>query len=304
VPLLVEERTTGVLVVDSRKPRSFDAAELRFLQLMANQAAIALETARLHQEEIQRQRIEEELAVGRHIQLSMLPSACPIVPHWDLAAVYEAAQQVGGDFYDFIQTPELPGHLGVVIADVSGKGVPAALFMALSRTIIRNAALQGLQPADTLIQANYFIQENSRADMFLTAFCATLDINSGLLTYASAGHDRPLWWQADQGHFEELDSGGMILGMLEDVELEERSASILPLDFVIFYTDGVTEAMNGDTEEYGKERLQAVIAGALSEHSDSTALEILQSIQDDVQTFTAGTPPSDDFTLIVLKRDS
>jgi GAF domain-containing protein len=216
VPLLVEERSTGVLVIDTREPRRFDAAELRFLRLMANQAAIALETARLHQEEIHRQRMDKELAVGRHIQLSMLPSACPVVSRWDLAVAYEAAQQVGGDFYDFIQRPELPGHLGIVIADVSGKGVPAALFMALSRTIIRVAALQGHRPADTLIRTNYFIQENSRADMFLTAFCATLNTDNGLLTYANAGHNRPLWWQADQGRFQELASSGIILGMLVD----------------------------------------------------------------------------------------
>ncbi len=196
VPLVANGHSIGTMVIDSRRKRSFTQAEIRLLKLMANQAALAIEKARLHQSELQQQRIEEELAVGRRIQLSMLPEKCPELEGWQFAKYFEAAQQVGGDFYDFFPLPGDPGRWGIAIADVSDKGVPAALFMALSRTTIRNVALRGRSPAEVLTWANRFIQEDSQSDMFLTAFYGALDTRDGQLTYASAGHNPPLWWQA------------------------------------------------------------------------------------------------------------
>jgi serine phosphatase RsbU (regulator of sigma subunit) len=311
VPLVSDGRSIGALVVDSRRPRTFTPDDLRFLQLMANQAAIAIERARLYQEEIQRQRLEEELAVGRHIQLSLLPEGKPDVPGWEFAAVYQAARQVGGDFYDFFELPpaEKNGHapdpdrekaprLGLVIADVADKGIPAALFMAMSRTMIRMTALGGRPPAWALKRANKLILKDSQTDLFLSAFYGALDTGSGRLTYANAGHNPPFWYQASTGEFAKLKPTGMVLGVLEDILLTEREITVAPGDYLVFYTDGVTEAMTLDYQEFGEERMQT----ALAAHANHGAEELLWAIVDAVNTFTINAPQSDDFTLFVLKR--
>jgi sigma-B regulation protein RsbU (phosphoserine phosphatase) len=299
VPLIAEGRSIGALVINTRRPRLLDESEMRFLHLMANQAAIAIEKARLHQEEIKQQRLEQELAVARQIQLSFLPEACPVVPGWDVAAYYQAARLVGGDFYDFFELPGGPGRLGIVIADVADKGVPAALFMALSRTMIRTTALSGRSPAAALTRANELMLKDSQADLFVSAFYATLDVPSGGLTYANAGHNRPLWLQIARGEFQELAARGIVLGIFENIELEEREIEVTPGDFLIFYTDGVTEAMNAEDELFGEERLRAAVAAAAPEAS---AQQVLEAVVDAVNAFTGDTPQSDDLTLFVVQR--
>jgi sigma-B regulation protein RsbU (phosphoserine phosphatase) len=303
VPLVVEGRSIGVLVIHTRQTRQFDAGEVRLLRLMANQAAIAIEKTRLHREEIQRYRLEEELTVGRRIQLSMLPPRCPVVPGWDLSAVYEAARQVGGDFYDFFELPDDPDRLGMVIADVSGKGVPAALYMALSRTTIRNTALRGHAPAEALTWANRFVLEDSQSDMFLSAFYATLDVNSGRLHFANAGHNRPLWWRAETRTFQELDARGMVLGVLEEVELEERQVEVASGDVLVLYTDGVTEAVDETYEEFGQARLRAAVADTMMASPEVSADAILNAVLEAVRTFIGSMPQHDDFTLVVVRRE-
>jgi sigma-B regulation protein RsbU (phosphoserine phosphatase) len=302
VPLIADGLSIGTLAIDSRIPRRFSEVELRLLRLMANQASIAIEQARLQEEEIRRQRIEEELAVGRNIQLSMLPDSYPSLDGWDFAARYEAARQVGGDFYDLFSLPGEPGRWGIVIADVSDKGVPAALFMALSRTTIRNVALRGRPPAEVLTWANRFIQEDSQAHMFLTAFYGELDSRNGSLVYANAGHDPPLLWQASTNRFIELSANGVALGVLEQPEIEERVIILEPGDVIVLYTDGVTEATNMDLEEFGKSRLKETLAGTLRETPGASASDILKAIVAAVNEFTGNVPQYDDITLFVIKH--
>jgi sigma-B regulation protein RsbU (phosphoserine phosphatase) len=298
VPLVVGDRSIGALMIETRQPRLLNEDEVRFLRLMANQAAIAIEKARLHREEIERHRLEQELAVGQQIQLSMLPKDCPVVPGWEFAAVYQAARQVGGDFYDFFELPGEPGRLGIVIADVADKGVPAALMMALSRTIIRTIALGGRSPSSALMRANELILNDSRSSLFVTAFYATLDTHSGRLTYANAGHNRPLWLQVRSGEIQEVTARGIALGVLEDIELEEREIDVAPGDLLVFYTDGVTEAMNTSGQQFDGERLRAAVAA----NSDASAQQILLAVMDAVRAFVGDTPQSDDLTLFVAKR--
>ncbi len=298
VPLIAEGRSIGALVIDSHTPRRLQEQELRFLRLMANQAAIAIEQIRLHQEELARQALEEDLAVGRKIQRSLLPKSWPSVPGWEFAALSEAARLVGGDFYDFFELPGSPGQLGIVIADVADKGVPAALFMALSRTTIRATALSGRSPASTLQRANTLILNDSRSDLFLTAFYATLDTRTGQLKYASAGHNHPYWFRIDRGTSEELSARGIILGALEDIALEEREFEIAPGDLLILYTDGVTEAQDARGQLFGNGRLRAII----SANRHAGAERILEAIVDAIRAFVGDTPQSDDFTLVIVKR--
>jgi serine phosphatase RsbU (regulator of sigma subunit) len=298
VPLVVDGRSIGVLMINTRQPRLLDEDEVRFLSLMANQAAIAIEKARLHREEIARQRLEQELAIGRQIQLGLLPKDCPVVPGWEFAAVYQAARQVGGDFYDFPELPGQPGRVGLVIADVADKGVPAALMMALSRTMVRTAAANGRSPSAALSLANELILKHSHTDLFVSAFYATLDIHSGRLTYANAGHNRPLWLQISSGEILELAARGIVLGILEDIELEEREIDVSPGDVLVFHTDGVTEAMDIVGQQFGEERLRAAVAAT----PNASAQEIIAAVVDAVKAFTGDAPQSDDLTLLVVKR--
>lgn len=298
VPLLVEQRAIGALSMDSRQPRQFEDEEIRFLQLMANQAAIAIENARLHEQELVQQRLEEELDVGRRIQLSLLPKSCPVVPGWQFCDIYQAARQVGGDLYDIFELPGDSGQLGLVIGDVSDKGVPAALFMGVSRTLIRSAAFSGRTPGKTLERANEYLLKDSQSGLFLSAFYGILDTQEGRLAYANAGHNPPLWFSQENKDFHELSAKGIVLAVLGKIELEEKVVDIAPNDVLIFYTDGVTEAFNVNYEEYGLDRLRKTVAEAAA----GTATDILWAIVDDVNAFTREMNQSDDFTLFIVKR--
>lgn len=298
VPLLAEERAIGALVIDSYRPRLLSEHEVRFLRLMANQAAIAIEKTRLHQAELKRQRLEQELAVARQIQLSLLPVSPPAAPGWEFAVYYQPARLVGGDFYDFFELPGEPGRLGMVIADVADKGVPAALFMALSRTMIRTTALSGRSPAAALTRANQLILKDSQAGVFVSAFYAALEAHSGRLVYANAGHNWPLWLKAATGEFHELATHGIVLGIFENIELEEHQIDLAPGDVLVCYTDGLTEAIDADQQPFGEDRLRAAIAT----NPQGSAPEILQAIVQAVDTFTGDLPQWDDLTLLVFKR--
>lgn len=298
IPLIADARSIGVLMVDTRQPRQLTEDEVRFLCLMANQAAMAIEKARLHEEALKRQRLEEEMAVGRQIQFSLLPEACPLIPGWEMAAFYQPARQVGGDFYDFFDLPGEPDRLGMVIADVADKGVAAALFMALSRSIIRGKAIvPDVNPAMVLKRANRLILKDSRARLFVTACYAMPNTQTGRLVYSLAGHNRPLWWQAATRVCVELTGRGTVLGIFDEIELEEHAVTLAPGDLLVFYTDGITEAMNADHQLFGEERLQTVIC----DHAATGPQDVITAIVAAVQSFTGGGPPSDDLTLFVVQ---
>ena len=298
-PLKTSEQVLGVILIGRRVGEPvFTAGDEKLLMALAGQAAIAIEKARLHLEEIKRQRLEEELAVGRQIQLSLLPEACPVVSGWEFAAVYQPARLIGGDLYDFFELPGEPHRLGLLIADVTGKGVPAALFMAFSRTVIRMESMTGRNPSVVLSRANRFIIKDTRSGLLLSAFYATLDIRSGRLVCANAGHNSPLWLRATTGESHELPARGIVLGAFNDIALEECQIDVAPGDLLVFYTDGVTEARDANGQMFDEDRLQATVAA----NPDTTAEQVLQAIVGAVKDFTGDTPPSDDLTLFVVKR--
>jgi serine phosphatase RsbU (regulator of sigma subunit) len=299
VPLLAEERSVGVLVINTRQPRALDADEMRLLRLMANQAAIAIEKARLQQEELKGQRLEQELTLGQQIQLSMLPQVPSRVPGWEFASFYQAARLVGGDFYDVLEAPDQPHRIGLVIGDVAGKGVPAALFMALCRTIIRATALNGRNPAATLLRANELILQDNRSQLFVTAFYAMLDTQTGRLVFANAGHNRPLWVHAASGQVEELLAPGIALGAVDEIDLAEREIRLAPGDLLVLYTDAVTEAIDGDLKPFGERRLEALVAA----QAQASAHQVLRSVVDEIEAFADDISNMDDMTLLVIKRE-
>ena len=298
VPLLLDDQIIGVLYTDNSIQKGlFHQGIIPLLSAFGTQAAIAIEKARLHYEELLQQRLAEELSVGRRIQLGLLPKSCPIVAGWDFAATYEPARVVSGDFYDFFTLPVGENYIGIVIADVADKGVPAAIFMALSRTMIRTTALSGLSPAAALVRANTLILKDSQSDLFLTAFYTALDTSTGQIIFANGGHNHPLLLRST-GELSELTARGIILGMYDDITLDDGEDMLNPGDVVVFYTDGVTEAMNPDDELFGTARLKATLIAA----QESSAGEIVNAILLAVREFTAGAPPSDDLTIVVVKR--
>jgi sigma-B regulation protein RsbU (phosphoserine phosphatase) len=301
VPVRAGEKVLGVVVV-GRSPgrRSFTASDEKLLLGLASETGVALERARLHEHETRRLQLEEELAVAHRIQLTLLPSTVPAIAGWQFAATYRAARQVGGDFYDFLDDARDEHRLGIVIADVTGKGVPAALMMAYSRAVLRAESMAGREPAEILANTNRLIMQDSQTRLFLSAFYAEIDLDSGLLTFANAGHESPLLLLADGAGIEDLEAPGVILGAYRDIGLESRRVTLEPGDTVVMYTDGVTEARDPQRRLFGEERLAAAALAAATASADAEG--VLDAVLSAVAEHTAGAEQADDLTIVVMQR--
>jgi len=243
----------------------------------------------------EKERFQKELDIAKGIQQSFLPESAPTIPGIDLAGFNEPALEVGGDFFDFI--PVGDDNWGLVIADVSGKGVPAALFMALSRTLIRATTARNADPARAIEEANRLIFGDAKTSMFVTLFYAVLDVRNRTLSFVNAGHNPPLLSTAGSAKVALLQAKGIAIGVLEDISLESAQILLHPGDVLVLYTDGVTEAANMKDEEYGIERMTAVVAAS----RNLPAQEIIAAIVADVGQFAGSRPQYDDITLMVLK---
>jgi len=303
VPLRAGEQVLGMMVVRrADAAKSFTAGDEKLLFGLASQAGVALERARMHLQETRRLQLEEELAVARRIQLTLLPAAPPTVPGWSFAATYEAAREVGGDFYDFLDHALTERRrLVIVIADVTGKGVPAALMMAYSRAVLRAESMAGSSPVEVLENANRLMIAERQSRLFLSALYAELDLDACRLTYASAGHDAPILVRAGGAEVRELEAPGVILGAFADTGMESRSVELGSGDTVVFYTDGVTEARDPERRLFGDERLRSAVAEAVA--AGGSAESVLESVGAAVAEFTAGAEQSDDLTIVVLQRE-
>ena len=308
-PLVIESGPLGMILLGSRKERSVDEDELHFIQLLANQASLAIEKARLHQAELSQQRLEAELDVAQGIQRSLLPALLPSVDGWDFAAFCQPARQIGGDFYDVFKLPGNGNRLGIIVADVVDKGVPAALLMVLSRTLFRTSAISERGPAEALEHVNVMIrtdsgryrilEENRGEDFFVSAIYAILDLESGIVTYANAGHNRPLWLHPGEGQIEELSARGIVLGLYDHINLQESQVVLAPGEGLVLYTDGLTEAMNADDETFGDQRL----LDAMSRWRIASAQAVIDGLLAGVNDFIDGESQSDDLTIFVVRRD-
>jgi len=292
-PLVAKSGMAGLLIVDDPR-KSNNPRLMNILAGIAHQTATVLETARLQTSVTERRRLEQELEVARSIQASFIPDTAPEVPGWEVAAVWRAARQVSGDFYDFVPLPD--GLWGLVIADVADKGTPAALFMAVCRTLLRAAAVSQRSPARTLMQVNDLLLSDAGTDLFVTMFYAVWDPQTATVTYASGGHNPPLLVRAS-GEIVELDSRGIALGVIRDIELEEHRVTLEPGDMLVAYTDGVTEAMKNNYVQWGVERFREALARA-PHGADATVQHVLHEIDQ----FVSGAHQSDDLTMWVLRR--
>ncbi|MDT8305206.1 MAG: SpoIIE family protein phosphatase [Anaerolineae bacterium] len=298
LPLYARNRLVGALVVGpSTSKRPLIGRRLNILTGIAQQAAIAVVNDQLYREAAERSRLEQELDVARQIQASFIPPGSPAIPGCSVASFWQAARQVSGDFYDFLELA--PDRWGIVVADVADKGVPAALFMALSRTVLRTIAFNRRDPGTTLERANSIIWNDTTSDLFVTAFYANWEPHKARLSYANAGHNPPLVMRRS-GETLLLRGDGIALGVLDRVKIEQRELILEPGDTVIFYTDGVTEATNEDYDEFGLERLRMAAATA----QDHDAAGIVRAITAAISDFAGDTPQFDDVTLVVMKRHS
>ena len=245
----------------------------------------------------EKERIGAELGVATQIQASMLPCIFPPFPEheeFDIYATMEPAKEVGGDFYDFFLVDDR--HLGIVVADVSGKGVPAALFMVIAKTLIKNHAQNGEGPAQVLSNVNNQLCESNEAGMFVTCWIGLLDIQTGRLTYANAGHNAPLLRQSGGFQYLHMDPGFVLAG-LEGIQYSETTLQLRPGDMLYLYTDGVTEATDLSEELYGEERLKRV----LDESAGLSLSELLAAVKADIGRFVGQAPQFDDITMLALR---
>jgi sigma-B regulation protein RsbU (phosphoserine phosphatase) len=241
------------------------------------------------------ERTEYEMETARGIQQSFLPESPPRIEGFELAALNLPARQVGGDFYDFI--PVSKGKWGIIIADVSGKGVPAALFMALSRTLVRANVVDNPTASQAMQKANHLISQEAKMGMFVTLFYAVLDPEKRRLQYVNAGHNPPFAVRKSSGDVIMLRASGIAMGVLDDVSLEEKEIELESNDIVVFYTDGITEAINSAGEQFGEKRLVETI----ERNADLTVTDLIGRVKDEVFNFAKGQPQHDDFTLVLLK---
>ena len=297
LPLLAKGVYAGVMIIEYQGvPGRFAERWLRILTGIASQTATAIENDWLRQQDLERERMERELEVAHEIQASFIPANVPPMPGWELATLWRAARQVAGDFYDLFPLSE--NRVGLVIADVADKGMPAALYMALSRTLIKAIALGGRSAGRVLERANDLIIADAPSDMFVTVFYAQLDLSTSRLTFASGGHNPALLVRSGDAEVVMLKPPGMALGIMQGIQVHEDQVEIGEGDLLVLYTDGITDAINARMESFGMDRLVEVIRSARG----APAQEIIQAVSNAVERHVDGQQPFDDATMIVVKR--
>ena len=294
-PLTVPGEVHGLLVsVEMDRPGRGQRMEL--LKEASYQIASGIQNYIMQTIQHNQTLIDRELQLARQIQKTFLPENLPKLPGYDLAAEWQTARQVGGDFYDVFELS--PGKFGFVIADVSDKGLPASLYMTVSRTLIRARALELESPARTLEKVNHILQLDSSDGFFVTVFYAIVELESGKVTYCVAGHNPPWQLRPEQGELQMLRKGGIALGMIDPINLRDQELVLAPGDGLVLYTDGITETFSPEGEMFGDIRLQARIESLLGE----TASGIIEGIGLSLDGFRAGRALDDDYTLLVIRR--
>ncbi|MGA9996551.1 MAG: GAF domain-containing SpoIIE family protein phosphatase [Pyrinomonadaceae bacterium] len=293
-PIIANNEVIGVFDLESDQLNSYTADDLEILLLLASQVAIIIEKVHAHQQLIEKKRLEGQLEVARQVQLELLPASDPQLEGFDICAYNFPTEEVSGDYYDWVSIYQ--DQIGLVIADVSGKGVPAALLMAFLRASLRAATHIGYSPHISMAKVNYLLWESIERNQFVTAFYGVLDASNRTLAYANAGHNWPILIDAD-GTTRFIDRGGVPLGMFRDTRYYEYYLAIEPGQTLVLYTDGLTEANNAAGEEYGRERL----AKKVSEGRHLSAKELIAFLHEDVITWTEELGATDDITFFIIK---
>ncbi len=303
VPLISQEVVRGAIMLGEKITKGdYSDEELEFAATLGNTALISLENARLFQETLEKQKLEEELAIAREIQQRLLPKDAPKLRGYEMAAINIPTQQVGGDYFDYF--PIDANRYVLTIADVSGKGVPAALLMSNLQAML-HAMMSAEVPLEKIVaRINTSVHANTTYDKFITFFVGVLDVSAHTFTYVNGGHNPPYLFHKVPGvegeaEFQLLDKGGLLLGMFPGVPYEVETVTLESGDALIMYTDGVSEAMSTKEEEFTEARMEAAIRTRRGQPGLSAA-SLIDAITTEVKQFTAGQPQSDDITLLAL----
>jgi sigma-B regulation protein RsbU (phosphoserine phosphatase) len=296
-PLSVKGEVLGVLLArEAGLAPAFQERRLEIIHGIAQQVALSIQNERLKRETLARERLENEFDLARTIQTNFLPDFIPVRRGWEIAARWQTARQVGGDFYDVF--PLGKDRLGLAIGDVSDKGMPAALYMTVARTLIRAYARTARTSSLVLKRVNDPLVNDTPNSMFVTAAYGILWPETGELMYANAGHNLPLIVRACSGVVEQLPKGGMAIGVMERIQLDDHRCQIDPGDVLLFYTDGVTESFSPQGEAFGEQRLMRLMANCCG----NSAQDLLEILQQALIEFRGGMPASDDMTLLAVRR--
>src|ERR1043165_7150615 len=293
-PIISNNEVIGVFDLESDELNAYSNDDLEVLLLLASQVAIIIEKSMLHEQLIEKKRLQGQLEVARQVQLELLPPGDPELAGYDLSAYNFPTEEVSGDYYDWVKIYE--DQIGIVIADVSGKGVPAAILMAFLRAGLRAATLVGYAPNISMARVNYLLWESIERNQFVTAFHGILDASNKTLAYSNAGHNPPLLLKAS-GEARFIEYGEQPLGMFQETRYHQYHLLIEPGDVFVLYTDGVTEAANPAGVEFGRDRL----AQAVKENYERPAREMIASLEMAVLEWTANLGATDDVTFFVIK---
>lgn len=295
IPFQLQGNNGGLLILGERISRAkYSDSEINFLSSLCNLAAMAIDNARLFEESLAKQRLEEELDLAHTIQEKLLPREMPEFSACDVKTFHIPTRQVGGDYFDVIKLGE--DLLCVAIADVSGKGFPAALLMANLQSAFHALITTGMQLVEVCERLNNIVYTNTDFDKFITFFAAIYNSTDGILRYVNAGHNYPFLMKLG-GKIIRLDKGGLILGVMKDVKYETGEEKIKREDFLYLFTDGINEALNSDGEQFTEEKLEEI----LSHNFACTAAEILEIVRNEIGSFVGDAPQSDDITQLCMK---
>jgi sigma-B regulation protein RsbU (phosphoserine phosphatase) len=293
-PIISNTEVIGVFDLESDELNAYAEDDLQVLMLLASQVAIIIEKVMLHEQLIEKKRLEGQLEVARQVQLELLPANDPELEGYDISAYNFPTEEVSGDYYDWVRI--FDDQIGLVIADVSGKGVPAALLMAFLRASLRAATHIGYSPSVSMAKVNYLLWESIERNQFITAFYGILDVTNKTLSYTNAGHNPPILLKRN-GEIHSIERGSIPLGMFKDTRYHEYYLTTEPGDVLMLYTDGVTEAQNLKGEEFGRERL----VQALKANRELSARELIAAVHTEVLEWTEGHGATDDVTFFVIK---
>jgi sigma-B regulation protein RsbU (phosphoserine phosphatase) len=293
-PIISNDEVIGVFDLESDDLNAYSEDDLQVLTMLASQVAIIIEKVMLHEQLIEKKRLEGQLEVARQVQLELLPASDPELSGFDISAYNFPTEEVSGDYYDWVRIYD--DQIGIVIADVSGKGVPAALLMAFLRASLRAATHVGYATHISMAKVNNLLWESIERNQFVTAFYGILDASTSSLSYSNAGHNPPLLIDAE-GQTRFIERGEQPLGMFPDTRYHENHLRLKPGDLLLLYTDGATEALNPAGQEFGKERL----AEAVKISKDLSARQLVNSLHREIDNWTAGLGAGDDVTFFVVK---
>jgi len=295
VPVMAQNECFGlILALDSRATGHKQRVEL--LLGLAQQIAAALQMAQFHHVRHQQNLVEKELNLARQIQKNFLPEVLPKIAGYQTAVTWQTAKQVGGDFYDLFKIDDT--HWGFVIADVSDKGLPAALYMTVARTLIRAMGIDSVSPAATLTKVNHLLQLDAKGGYFITSFYGVLDLADNCMTYSLAGHNPPVSLDSGSGTAAMLEKGGVALGIFDPVTYSDEKIVFKPGDSLVLYTDGVNESTTSNGDLFGNSRMLKTLQANLEKDPS----EIVSNLIEALDKFKGSNPPSDDVTLLVVKR--